>query len=224
MPTFGTLKTRISNAIKLTDTASLSRIGDAINRSIDFFENEHFGFNEATSAITLTADNEVVPNIPTDFEYEWQNGGLVLVDNQIHYPLQKITHEERASINSEVSARPTTYTVRNNQILLYPIPDQAYTVNLFYIKTYADLTLDTESNDWTNNAASLLQAKSLGYLYLDERHGQPMADRYEQQALQEKAILKTKSQKQLATGRLRVRSLNFDNGRLGRSNYRYWGF
>lgn len=231
MPTFGTLKTRIANKLNIpsSDASTLSKIGDAINQAIDFYEEKHLWFNEATVNFNTTAsdpDLTPLPNaLPSDYLYEWEKGGLVLTDNNNKYVLQKITHEERANINDTVTeSRPQYYTFRLNKIYLYPVPDQSYSVDLYYIKSYTDLTSDSQSNDWTNNADRLIESKALADLYLDERHNVEMANRYELKAKQELERLQRRSQKGLATGRLRVQSLIYD---IGDNMYRrpignYW--
>lgn len=224
MATFGTLKTRISNKIDTTDPASLLEIGDAINSAIEFFEEKHLFFNEAVATITLTQGVTTLPNLPSDFLYEFSGAGLVIVDNKLRYILQKITHEERAAVNVETNARPNFYTAQVNDILLYPFPDQAYTLELYYIKKYTDLVADGDSNDWTNNAARLLEAKVLADVYLDQRHSTDMNLTYERQVTRELKSLQARNRQNLGTGRLKVQSLNYDNGvRTSRGRYsRIW--
>ena len=219
MPTFGELKTRVANKLNLpsTDSASLARIGNAINGAIDFYEEKHLWFNEATAQFTTTASNpDLTPlpaALPSDYLYEWEQAGLVLTENNTKYIIKKITHQDQISIdNSNTESRPRFYTFTREKIYLYPVPDKGYTVDLYYIKSYPNLTSDSQSNDWTNNADRLIEAKALADMYLDDRHGIDMANRYEQKAEQELRRLQTRSKKGIATGELTINSLTFDSG------------
>lgn len=213
MATFLQLKDRIASKLSTASATQTAEIGDAINSAIDFFEEKHFWFNEAMATIALTIDDEAVPSVPSDFLYEFQDAGLVIVENKLRYTLDKITHGERAVINSETTARPRFYTFRLDALITYPIPDKAYSLELYYVKSYIDLVADGDNNDWTNNADRLIQAKALSDLYLDQRHSLNMHAIYENQVKLELASLQSKNKQNLGTGRLTVQSLNYGKGR-----------
>lgn len=219
MATFLQLKNRIASRLSTASATQATEIGDAINSAIGFFEEKHFWFNEALATIPLTIDNEAVPSVPSDFLYEFQDGGLVIVENKLRYTLDKITHSERAAINSETTARPRFYTFRLDALITYPIPDKAYSLELYYIKSYIDLVADGDSNDWTNNAERLIEAKALSDLYLDQRHSLEMYAIYDDRVKKELAALQSKNKQNLGTGRLTVQSLNYGKGRRASKLY-----
>lgn len=220
MPTFGQLKTRIAERINISNEDS--KIGDAINEAISFYSHQHLWFNEATAQFTTVEDNpDLTPSptaLPADFLYEWEQGGLILTYNNRKYELQKITHSQREAIDDTNStSQPSFYTYRLQKIYLYPIPDRAYTVDLYYIKSYDTLTTDNASNDWTNFADRLIEAKALADLYLNERHSDNKHSVYEDKAKREFDNLQKRNRKGRGTGRLKVQSLIYDVGRGGSS-------
>jgi len=218
---FGDLQTSIAQ--KLNNANLSTEIKTAINSTIDFYENEHLWFQEAQSTITLTIDQPIVPNIPSDFNYGIANAGLVINDNSARFPLRKITPDEYDELNKEGQGRPLFYTSRIDQLEVYPFPDQAYSLILFYIKTYTDLVNTIDTNDFTANAPRLIEAKTLADLYLDQRHDEKISKSYEIKATRELQILTKRSRKKIATGRLAIDSLvgqpsfgrfNFNLGRF----------
>jgi hypothetical protein len=165
--TYGQLQSIIKD--RLNEDYLDSQIASAINSSIDFFEQEHMWFNEGVANIILNTGDPVIPNIPADFNYEVRNGGLQIVDNNNHFPLRRINNVEYDSINNQSSGRPYVYVQKNNQILLYSFPDQNYPLELYYVKTYADLVNESDTNDWTVNAARLIEAKTIEDIWLNQR-------------------------------------------------------
>lgn len=52
---------------------------------------------------------------------------------------------------NDTTGMPLNYAWFNSKIYFYPVPDNTYVVNVYYDKYYADLSNDTDSNDFTNN-------------------------------------------------------------------------
>ncbi len=222
MTSFGDLITEVAEKIDQSllgsnPTATTSPAARAINRAIDYFEPERFWFNEATTSITLTTGDPTVPNLPSDFLFEVENGGLAINFSSTRYPIQRISVRDYDRVNVEGLGLPYLYKTFGKQIDLYFFPDQAYTLELRYIKEYTNLVNDADTNDWTDNAQRLIVAKALEDLYLDSRHSLPggLHDQYKQKRIDEHNQLKDKTGQLSTTGTLETEGFFDDVGRFG---------
>jgi len=207
MATFGELKSRI--AAKLDESYLTSQIEQTINSVIDFYEDEHFWFNTARPTITLTSGDPIVP-LPTDFLYEVDDGGLTINFSKTRFPIKKVSPLQFDSVNAEGTGIPYIYVVRAGTMEVYFIPDRDYDLEFFYVKSYPDLTLDGESNDWTINADRLIEAKSLSEIFLERRHstgGNSLYETFLGKADQEFQKLVTLSTQRFATGDLTTENI-----------------
>ncbi len=205
MATYGQLQSIIKD--RLNEDYLDSQIAAAINSSIDFFEQEHMWFNEAVANLLLTVNNPVVQDIPSNFNYEVRNGGLQIVDNNNHYPLRRINNLQYDSINNQSSGRPFVYTQKNNELLVYSFPDQEYPLQLFYVKTYEDLVNDSDTNDWTENAARLIEAKTIEDIWLDQRKDIERWRFFKDKTLEEFKRLQRQNKQRIMTNKLVVEDI-----------------
>lgn len=219
MATFGELKTEI--AAKLTDGdlqyPTTSQIGDTINSIIKRYDNKHFWFSQAQEEITLDIDNPVVPNIPSDFKNEVNPGGLVIVYNQLRYPLAKIKPDIYDSYNIEGRGLPYCYTYRNGEYLVYFYPDQAYTLHLNYRKSYEALVDAGDENDFTIYADRMIVYASLAEIYATYKRDAEMASFYKAEAKNEFTEVMSETYERTASG-----SLTPDNAYSNGQFYNYW--
>ncbi len=200
MASLSVLRTLISG--KLSDGSLISptalQITAQINSTINYYETSEFWFNEEIATLTTTADDAVLGSIPDDFKQEIIPNGLVLQDNEVRYPLLKITPLEYSSVfTTNATGLPRAYVYRGGQFELWYTPDQDYTIFLYYRKTYADLVDDGDTNDFTENAPRLIEYKTLEDLYRDYRGDKENAAIYralveaELNKIQEQSIART---------------------------------
>ena len=219
MATFGELKTEI--AAKLTDGAlqypTTSQIGDTINSIIKRYDNKHFWFSQAEEEITLTVGDPVVPDIPDDFKNEVNPGGLVIIFDQLRYPLAKIKPDIYDTYNVEGQGLPYCYTYRNGEYLLYFYPDQAYSLFLNYRKSYAPLSLDADENDFTIYTDRMIVYASLEDIYATYKRDPEMASYYSGKTKEEFNQVMSETYERTASG-----SLTPDNAYSNGQFYNYW--
>lgn len=204
MATFGELKTEIAG--KLTDGElqypTTAQIGQTINSLIKRYDNKHFWFSQDYAVITLNIDDPVVPDIPADFKNEVNPGGLVILYDQLRYPLEKVKPDIYDSMNVEGQGLPSAYTFRNGEYLVYFYPDQEYTLYLNYRKRYDDLVLDADSNDYTNYTERLLVYASLWEIYATYKRDAAQAEYYKTLADKEFAEIMDETYNRTASGKL----------------------
>ncbi len=211
MATLSELRTLISNKLADGDVIdpNSAQIDAQINSTIEYYETDAFWFSEeiaalATVAGTVTLDISGV----TDFKQEILPNGLTLVNGSVHFPLKKLTplqYESRFIDGAQ--GQPVAYTYRKSQFELWYTPDAVYTVNLFYRKTYADLSTDGSSNDFTNNAARLIEYKTLADLLRDYRSDEERAAFYDALVEREYNRIKKQTNNRTVTGYLTTENI-----------------
>jgi len=162
---------------------TVAQVNDQINSTIDFFETVPFWFNQDSASLTCTVGNKVLSTgIPTDFLQFKQDNPLVLLDSDVRYSLIHIKNDEFDALDVGGSGLPRWFTYRNGEIQLYPYPEQAYQVTLYYIKKYPDLETpddDAETNDFLEHASRLIEYKTLADIFRDYRFDEEKAAIYD---------------------------------------------
>lgn len=210
MATLSQLRTRI--AAKLSDGTLLrpdaTEIDQAVNAAIDFYENKYFWFQEALAALSTIVDDPILGGIPSDFKFQQHPNSLVLLNNNFRYPLQHVTPIELDQLSNDVSTGlPSVYTYRTGQFELYQIPQEIYTVNLYYYKTYADLVADGDSNDFTTKAERLIEYKTLLDLIGDYKPEDERYILYTAKVKEEYDIIENETYNRTSTGRLTTENI-----------------
>jgi hypothetical protein len=181
MGTLSSIRTAVAQKIvnpDLTGNITSTVVDNEINRAIRFYSRKRFFFNEDMADITLTADSQVVPDIPTDVSSPLQVNGLMLIDSQVKIDLQKLTPPEFFTRDQDQTGRPYYWTYRDGQYLLLPTPQQAYTLKFRYLKSYVTLVGDGETNDFTDEAEDLIMLHATKNLYAENKQDAEMATFY----------------------------------------------
>ena len=200
MANFGTLQAKIADKLDRDDLTT--QIATAINSTIDYYSDRQFWFVQGQVDIVLIPYDPIITGLPADFLFEQPSSGLVIVDNGARYPLTKISPLKYDTINNQTTGLPFAYVSRNKQLELYYYPDDTYTLELNYQKFYPDLVNSADTNDFTNYAARLVEAKSLADLYADYRHDFEKFNFYQAIADDELKRLQSQTISKLATGTL----------------------
>lgn len=195
----------------MTGSLTSTIVDYEINRSIRYYEKYRFNFNEDLSTITLTANTQVVPDIPSDLSSPLYVNGLMLIDSQVKISLKKLLPDDFFNRDDDQTGRPYFWTYRDGQFLLLPTPDQAYSLKFRYLKSYADLSGDTDTNDFTDNAEDLIMLHTVKNLYAEDKQDPESASYY--QALEDKelASIMEKSNGYNSTGFLTNNSILEEN-------------
>jgi regulation of enolase protein 1 (concanavalin A-like superfamily) len=92
MSTFAQIKASVSRKLLDPNTTAISgaNVGDAVNEALDYWKKSQFWFNEGSSIATMVAgQSDFTALLPSDFQYEDQQNGFVILDGQIFYTLEK---------------------------------------------------------------------------------------------------------------------------------------
>lgn len=163
MSTLAIIKARIADELARDDLTS--QIAYAITDAIGAYDDERFHFNEtrATTFSTVAGqefyssdDAAAIGNIQK-IDYV-----KVYVGNQ-PYDLgyEEPSELESMSVSGTQTGTPWAYTWYGNQIRLYPVPDQAYTVRIGASVKVAAPASDVETgNPWMTHAERLIRSRA----------------------------------------------------------------
>lgn len=154
MSTYKDLQDRV-NLDYLNNMTLLPEVKRAIRTSISRYENRRYWFNETATALATVASQTYV-TLPLD---------LIQLDRlEIIAPgpfadlLEPASFEQIRAMNATTTNLniPTHYNYRGNRVELAAVPDSAYAVTCYYVHKFPDLSADSDSNPWTNEAVNLI--------------------------------------------------------------------
>lgn len=164
-----TLSTMQSNiAIYLNRTDQSTNITLGINRAIDYYSSgNNFFFQEAITTFSTVINQESygsADGVPTNIQ---EIDDLIITQASTNkMPLTPRTYRWIKARNvAQVPGIPYDYAYYNSKFFMSLIPDQVYTMTLSYTKSYADLSAGSDHNDFTDNAASLIEARTCWWIY-----------------------------------------------------------
>lgn len=210
MATFGQMKTWVSKRLldPLNTSVSSSDVGELINMAQNYWQKRRFWFNEVVDSTTLTQGDNSVP-LPSDFLAPSIDNAFVIEYSGIRYPLKKVSESQyNAMYLSNGVGQPFWFARQaTSGYKVYPIPDRAYTLLRFYLRSYADFSADSDTNDFSENANLLLQYSAAAYGMRDFLQDQNMYNAFVEQSKSEYQNLLLQTRKDNATGSLAINSM-----------------
>lgn len=164
MSTLSDLRTNIADDINRSDLST--QIDKAINRAIRFYRRDRFWFQETSGTFATVASQQVystADGIPSDIaEIDYVK---ITYDTNWIVELDPATLQEVQNLNiGNYTGKPEKYAFYQQKFYLWPLPDAAYTVTVFYTKNYTDLSSGSDSNDYTNYAQELIENRARWWL------------------------------------------------------------
>lgn len=144
---YANLKTALANWLGRTDL--VNDIPDFIKLAENDFNAKFVsaGFNKMINFLDFDADAET-ELLPTGF----LGANAVYINASPKVSLQYVTPNQAFDMyGSSVVGQPVAYTILNDKIHFYPIPDGTYNIRMYYYKKFDALTNDSDTNDILNN-------------------------------------------------------------------------
>lgn len=163
--TFLQMQNRIADDLDRTDLNTQIKL--AINRAIKHYQTEPFWFKETSSSFSAVVNQE---------EYVYGTGGVPsnvemidILESQFNgskTTIREITpFELEAKQTGDVTGEPREFAQYQNRFKLLPIPNQSgITILIKYTKNYAELSADSDTNDWLTYAEDLIEARARWWL------------------------------------------------------------
>ncbi len=188
MATFGQMQTYVSARLLDPNNTAVSsdQVANAINDALRYWKIRRFWFNTASMDLTLTQGDPLIP-LPDDFLVELpMNDGFVIAYGSMRWPLIKKNPREYDDVYlTGGTGLPQIYTVKAGDYFCYFIPDQNYTIRVYYLKQYDDMVDSADTNEFTENAERLLELWALANLSAELRQDDKMETYYRNAALDE---------------------------------------
>ena len=160
MTTFATLKARIADELSRSDIDSQieNHVLDAIKR----YRTKPWFFGQ-TEATLNTAANDRDYALPGDF---LAVETLKVTFNNDDYLLHSRSLAWINNLSTDVTGQPNIYALYREQLRLYPVPDDTYTLTLSYLYFATTPSADTDETEWTGDAEELIRASACRTLCL----------------------------------------------------------
>ena len=201
MTDFVTMVTRIENEIHRTNINS--QVRDAIRSAIAHYEETapyHFNTERAEAPTVASSKYLALPDDFVDFIGAYP---VQITVNQSTYPLNRRQWDYLQLIDLDAvvgEGIPFDWAYGDNQIRLYPIPQQAYTICLYYKKKLDALSADADTNAWMTDGERMIRARAKWDLYLNVIHQYDNAAMQERQAAEADRSLRGIRARRAASG------------------------
>lgn len=157
MSTFGEMNRRIADELNRTDVSS--QINLAIKTAIKHYNSEAVSFREHRAYVPTVADKEYYP-VPDDF-VELDDLRIQISNNT--YVLNRRSQRYLNDIyttGTVDSGPPESFALYQEQIRVYPVPDQSYTLFLDYKRELDELSATSDTNAYMTKYEGLIRARS----------------------------------------------------------------
>lgn len=179
MSTFADMQNRIADELggrtellSPSTGLTLSPIQLAIQDAVQFWEDERFFFNESRvqAAFSTVAGQEFYTSADwagiATLQHIDKLSVLISGNRYRMYPRTE-QYMEDISMNPAWRGQPVDYAYYNFQLRFYPIPDNAYPVNVMQTFQLVPLLLNSDSTIWTNEAEQLIRLTAKQFIYRD---------------------------------------------------------
>lgn len=203
MPDLQTLRANIADT--LPNVPNIIHIDRAINTAIKYYSSYPFRWNETSGTFSTVASQQTYTTsdgMPSDIVDILH--ATITVNSSI-LTLKKVSFQElrELAVTTSYTGYPQCYAWYANTIYLEPIPDNTYTVTLYYRKSYTDLSSGTDSNDFTSNAPDLIEARARWWIYSRYINDPAMAMQAKAEEMEELKSISCRNTSLLSTGRIR---------------------
>jgi len=156
MTTLGDMIDRIADELSRDDLRT--QTADAIRSAVSHYAGEPWWFNEiAAYTITTTPSVELYP-LPVDFEH-LENYNVIVGGNFVG-----LDHQAYDTISTwqtgNIFGQPTDFAVFQEQLNLYPIPNESFVTILSYIATVSTLTSTQCTNSMMTYGEELIRSRA----------------------------------------------------------------
>lgn len=178
MGTFVEMKTRIANELLDQGAISDGDIENAIRDAVKLHERRKFYFNQALS-------NSIFVTVAGSENYGESSliaspkiVSLSITVDGINHPIKPWSFEEIEDMqDGTVTGRPYAYCIWRQYFRLYPIPNDAWYVNVNYYERMGELEAADDENVWTTEAEGLIRQCAKRLIALDILHDEGLATR-----------------------------------------------
>jgi len=206
MTTLAVLKAKIASDLVRSDLTT--QIAEEIDLAIKHYQSTRFYFNETRTKTFDTVASQTWysasddPNVAAFINVD--NLFITVSGSRRALGYTPSTAFELLTDDNASTGEPYRYTRYAEQIGLYPIPDQVYTVRITGLEKVAAPASDSETdNPWMTDAYDLIRCRTKSQIYDHVIRDWVSADRFAQRERDVFGELKRKTSKQISSGCVR---------------------
>lgn len=202
MTTLTVMKARIASELRRSNIST--QIADAITTAIEAYQDERWLFNESrTGTFTTVAGTEHYSAAPLTTLLKIDYVKLLLGTTPYSLSPADPSEVESWSDSGTASGQPDVYVWYGQQMRLYPVPDQVYTVRVAGVYVAAAPADDSEANNaWMTTGERLIRSRAkwelAKHVLRDEMLASDMAEATQEAWTQ----LKKRTNRLTGTGRI----------------------
>lgn len=193
MATYLETQTRIANELSRDDLTAEIKL--AILSAIDYYKKRRWPWNETASTLTTTASVAYVA-LPSNY-IELDKLQITIGSNNVKMRQQPMYDIIEWRTNS-TTGQPTDYAIYQNRVELYPTPNDAYNLPIYYLYELTVLSADADTNTWLTDAEELIRLHAKKDLYVNKIKNTKAAQ--DMQAMEDSVLLRMESWNQRRTG------------------------
>lgn len=203
MSTYTQLQSNIATTLSRNDLTT--SIQEAIKRAVRYYERELFWFNYAEDSFvgSSTAQRSWTISSTNTFLYVTQ---VVVNYNSARYELEPANMEDiKAMDATNLNGLPSRWAMDpvDSHIVFDTNLNVTATVSYTYIKKMTTLSAVGDSNEFTNNASDLIEARACWWLYLTKIKNGAAAQAMKEEELNQLACLKGETSFKTSSGRVK---------------------
>lgn len=199
MSDFGTLQAKILDDINRDDMTA--QVQDAIVAAVKFYDKKSSYWFQEERVETTVVPNQAYYSLPDDYHSKML---MTLTEDSDTY---KVSPKDMGYIEENYegfTARPCYFALWDNQIRLYPTPDQTATLNLFYQKRLNDVSAtSTYTSEWLDDGYELIRARAKADVLLNTLHDTEAGSLAKQMEREEKDALDLANVRRKRTGKIK---------------------
>ena len=146
-----------------------SNVNSAILSAIEYYKDERFPFNELrdTAATVSGTQNYLMPDAAAERPFIRADQLTITINSNIIDLGPPIPHQQLVAMTTSATrtGNPSCWSYYQNSVWLYPIPNGAYTLTLWYVGQLAALSADADTNGWTTESEALIRTRAKWELY-----------------------------------------------------------
>jgi hypothetical protein len=201
MSTYGEMQSNIQRFIRRDDLGT--EIQDAIKRAIAYYSKENWPWTEVRSTSLTTTSGVKTVSLPSDFSTDVSL--LMETPANTIYPVLKKTIQEieELYISDSLTQEPTIYAIWDDNIYLYPIPDDTYSLIFDYYGDLTELSNSSDTNSWTTKAEQLIEDRAIWWLATHVMRNPQLASEMRMSTLESYRQLRREATMRSSSGRIR---------------------
>jgi len=207
MTTLAIMKARIADDLARSDLEN--QIASAINTAIEAYQTERFFFNETRTVTFPTVASQDFygaddnSNIPDLLNIDWMTI-LISAGNQWDLEYRRPEVIDYDAGNTSSIGQPYDYTYYEQQIRLYPTPNQVWTVRVNgQIVKAAPASDDEASNPWMTYCERMIRSRAKLELASHVLRDKDMANTMRGAEIEAFDQLKRRTNRQVSNGKIR---------------------